>query len=352
MRPNSVAIVMLLLAVAGCTNSGLASSHTQQSVPTVTRVYDVRDLLLTDPVAQEASGGPWSAPNQPGPSDHEKASSYSKRQKQEILAAMIRAHIVPDSWEDRGKVGSISNLDGRLVINQTRQIHATIVDFLDFLRMGSVLELAVEVDFLQPTQGEDVLKQVVGKGLERLADIPTGLLLTTSQADALVAQAQVDQGRSGRFVLRLRLGERNFKTQIQEHSISLPQVENARKNLEMVFGEGFVADVEAEAVKGCETVDMTFKPTVTKLIAKGATPIYDEATKETKLRIKTGESVLLAVPFVRKQAIGAKIATGKLPRLEVVTTRAKEPPERNCAYILIQPRIVFLPVREEQAFPP
>lgn len=91
-------------------------THTVDRVYMFTRLYDVRDW-------------PFGAVGVPGSSNSERISNQAELEK------FIQRHVDEPSWRDRGgSVGTMSALNGWLVIDQTAETHEKIRDLLVTLR--------------------------------------------------------------------------------------------------------------------------------------------------------------------------------------------------------------------------
>jgi hypothetical protein len=96
------------------------------SVPTATRVYDVRDLTATPPLpAVPAGRGQVLFPG-PGP---------ATTPQMLALVTQVQSTVDATSWRDAGgNVGSIRILSGNLIVNQTPANHQDILRLLEQLR--------------------------------------------------------------------------------------------------------------------------------------------------------------------------------------------------------------------------
>ncbi|MDB5358097.1 MAG: hypothetical protein JWN24_4550 [Phycisphaerales bacterium] len=114
-------VIDLLLTVAATegeklgylVEDGVVSISTEDDLAknTLTRVYDVRDLLAAAPAG-------------------------AKRDVQvAAVVKLIMDEVASDTWRDRGgKVGAIRELQGQLIVTQTPDNHTRIVSLLDHIR--------------------------------------------------------------------------------------------------------------------------------------------------------------------------------------------------------------------------
>ncbi|MDB5292607.1 MAG: pilQ 1 [Phycisphaerales bacterium] len=114
-------VIDLLLTVAATegeklgylVEDGVVSISTEDDLAknTLTRVYDVRDLLAAAP---------------PGATRDVQVAAVVK---------LIMDEVASDSWRDRGgKIGAIRELQGQLIVTQTPDNHTRIVSLLDHVR--------------------------------------------------------------------------------------------------------------------------------------------------------------------------------------------------------------------------
>ena len=127
-------------------------------------VYDIRDLLVGVPqfpetpttgfvdrgrrssrVSEEADL-PW----QYGDDDDDEPEANPERTSRiRQLVELIRDTIAPDSWrENGGSIGTISEINGQLVITQNSAVHGQIKGLLDRLREERSVQIAVEATFI------------------------------------------------------------------------------------------------------------------------------------------------------------------------------------------------------------
>src|SRR3954465_15299367 len=101
------AVLLLLFAAAAWLTVRNLQSHSTRDV--VTRVYDVRDLIIE-------------VPNFVPPDSREQRPAPPQRTPQQIIrdiTTMLTSSIDPLSWQSNtGKLGSIRELNGQLIIAQ------------------------------------------------------------------------------------------------------------------------------------------------------------------------------------------------------------------------------------------
>jgi hypothetical protein len=165
--------VLALLAVASCavsdpksrtlnTKSGPTSPAVAQASPPVdvlavdrepekstpTRVYDVRDLLaeVTDPVNVAELGKPKLLTDHTDAQPQATPATRPSAERVRKLIDLITEAVDPDSWGDTdgGSAGTIRELEGQLIVTQTKPNHQQIVDLLEKLRESRGPQITVE----------------------------------------------------------------------------------------------------------------------------------------------------------------------------------------------------------------
>jgi len=145
---------------------------------TITRTYDINDLMVRVPnfAAPELDlnstsscnsggnsggglfgGGSSSSSN--GSSSSNNGGEENIPTKSEIvqkLITMISTSVDPDSWREplgSGTVGSISEIQGQLVITQTQENHARIAELISRLREAQAMQISIEARFIAVSSG-------------------------------------------------------------------------------------------------------------------------------------------------------------------------------------------------------
>ncbi len=118
-----------------------------------TRVYDCRDLMkLPSPIRKVkqaetakpgteigASGIPAKAPDKKDEAGAEGGYDIAD------LMKVITTTVVPDSWDDIGGPGSISDFKGLVTVSQTQEVHEQVEKLLNLLHKAGGLEEKVKV---------------------------------------------------------------------------------------------------------------------------------------------------------------------------------------------------------------
>lgn len=119
----------------------------------VTRVYDCRDLMkLPSPVRKSKKTEAGNSPSGIGTSGipakgPEKKEEFGPDGGYDVADLMeaIAGTVAPDSWDDVGGPGSISDFKGLVTISQTQEIHEHVEKLLNMLHKAGGLEEKVKV---------------------------------------------------------------------------------------------------------------------------------------------------------------------------------------------------------------
>jgi type II secretory pathway component GspD/PulD (secretin) len=178
---------------------------------TLTRVYDIRDLILQVPDFTEApnfslqststrgggaqgggggggaGGGGGLFGNSSQDSDTEEKGLKSRDELVEEITKLIQETVDPDSWRDNGgSVGAVRELSGQLIVTQTPENQRQLVNLLEQLRETRAIQVTVEARFL--TVQRNFLEDV-GVDLDFVFNTDAG-------SDARFSEVTVSQGTS------------------------------------------------------------------------------------------------------------------------------------------------------------
>jgi len=137
---------------------------------TITRVYDVRDLIVRVPnfagpsleledVGAEGGGGGGGDLFADEDRDEEEGEVLSKGELINEIIQMIADTVDPNSWRiigqnaGPGETGSIRHLHGQLIITQTEENHGKVLDLINQLRESKALQVAIEARFITVNTG-------------------------------------------------------------------------------------------------------------------------------------------------------------------------------------------------------
>lgn len=189
---------LVLLVVAVATLTGPARSKSAPAPPasapapattqnTVTRAYDVRDLLIEVPdVGDALDERGW-------PLATTRPTTSSAAARDALLAeliAEITSTIEPSSWRaNTGTLGSIREEQGQLIVTQSPANHEKVLRKIQQLRAPRALHVTVEARFLS---GRDVTK-ALGDGFAKHTNLYHRFLDRDDVQELLrVVQSEVD----------------------------------------------------------------------------------------------------------------------------------------------------------------
>jgi hypothetical protein len=120
--------LLLSALIAASVLAAPATAPADENPPTVTRVYDISDLLwlITDyPAAGEgAAAGTVPAEN-----------TITRQELAENVIKLITDTVASDTWKDNGgTIGALRELNGQLIVTQTADSHKQIDELLHALR--------------------------------------------------------------------------------------------------------------------------------------------------------------------------------------------------------------------------
>jgi len=138
---------------------------------TVVRTYDINDLIVRVPnfmgpelnldtaTSGSNNGGstggtdndPWST-NNTNATGEDNVPSKSEMIQQ--IITMISTNVEPDSWRDNGgTTGSVTEIQGQLIITQTQENHAKIAELISRLREAQAMQINIEARFISVSSG-------------------------------------------------------------------------------------------------------------------------------------------------------------------------------------------------------
>ncbi len=152
------------------------STRDDLSRQTVTRVYDIRDLIIRVPnfegpridlanignnvggcnVSGTGGGGLFGnvSGNNYGTNNAGEENQISRQELINNILDLVRSTIAPDTWIERsGTIGSIRELGGLIVVTQTPQNQQSLVNLLEQLRETKTLQINIEARFIQVSTG-------------------------------------------------------------------------------------------------------------------------------------------------------------------------------------------------------
>ncbi|MGB7158913.1 MAG: hypothetical protein WBD40_12645, partial [Tepidisphaeraceae bacterium] len=138
------------------------STETDLAQNTLTRVYDIRDLIIEIPDFDDApdfqlqqttqagrGGGGGGGQSLFGGQGGTEEEATDRQALITEITELIQETVDPDSWREAGgSVGSIRVLGGNLIVNQTPENHRALTGLLEQLRESQSIQITVETRFL------------------------------------------------------------------------------------------------------------------------------------------------------------------------------------------------------------
>lgn len=137
------------------------STEEDLSANVVTRVYDIRDLIINIPdfteapdfnlqqSAQVGGGGGGSSLFGGGGGGGGEDEAVTRTELVDQIIQLIQDTIASDSWKDNGgSVGSLRELQGQLIVTQTPENQRNLVRLLEQLRETRAIQVTIEARFL------------------------------------------------------------------------------------------------------------------------------------------------------------------------------------------------------------
>jgi hypothetical protein len=131
---------------------------------TVTRVYDIRDLIIEIPNFTEAPNFSIGDAHYPQSRPSKQPVSEDDRRAERIkeITDLVKETVDADSWrENGGSVGSIRVLQGQLIVTQTQENQNALVTLLEQLRESRAVQITVETRFLtlDPAKADESVRR-------------------------------------------------------------------------------------------------------------------------------------------------------------------------------------------------
>lgn len=134
------------------------STEEQLAANVVTRVYDIRDLIINIPDFTEApdfnlqaggQGGGGGGQLFSGGGGGEEDEGPTRTELVDQIIQLIQDTIATDSWKDNGgPVGTLRELQGQLIVTQTPENQRQLVRLLEQLRETRAIQVTIEARFL------------------------------------------------------------------------------------------------------------------------------------------------------------------------------------------------------------
>ena len=224
------------------------------------QIYDIRDLLVRLPIILAADMGG-------------EGRNLTQKEKIEKVIATITETVASESWVlNGGTVGSIRELHGMLLITQTAENHATILELINQWREAVSMKISVEALFISVSpEGEKRLRDWLGQhkpsAPQYIGETPSqrgGWLLSEQEAESL--RNDLLRGVAARILTKPRITLFDgHRAEITTHYGSAYQVtvatDDGRKETVTIPG-GVSLKIKAAVSTDRRSVVMTLWPTL------------------------------------------------------------------------------------------
>jgi beta-lactamase regulating signal transducer with metallopeptidase domain len=247
----------------------------------VTRVYDVRDLLISGDDAPPADFAGVEHPK-PGATSQPATQPLSPRDDAvKRLTELILNTVAPDTWKPNGgNVGNFTELHGQLIVTQTPSAQSALERLLGQLRENRGLQVIVESRFLNVNPQE--LKDLSPKLRERLVAASGGAgvsdapqqFLSTDEVQELLRAAQDSRDSSTLFAPRLTLfnGQRAYVMLASSlpyvASVAMTKAADGKVGYDPQVKQlqvGLLFDVQATLTADRRAATVMLQPTISRL---------------------------------------------------------------------------------------
>ena len=186
------------------------STKTDLAQNTKTRVYDIRDLIVEirnfegpridltsvgenqGNNANDGGGGLFGDDDDSGDDDDDERKT--REELADDIVDLIKETIAPDTWRPDGEIGSITELNGQLVVTQTDENHRDVLDLINQLREAKAIQIAIEARFISVSTG---FLNSIGLDLDLYFNLGSRLGSTTVTDPYTGASVQTIKGPGG-----------------------------------------------------------------------------------------------------------------------------------------------------------
>ena len=357
----------LFALLAGCTLTGAQSAHT------VTRVYDIGDLLITipdfDPMADEVktdaftmpasrpSAGPATAPE-----GHKIAATRQRRV--DGFVNLIEDTVDPESWGDHG--GSIRELQGKLIVTQTKENQDQIVKLIEQIRKRPGLQVNVQARYISCDEASakaliaewekatPSARPIMGQpATTQWGATPVGLFLDDKQIEQFLRLSRNGAGNAVLAAPQLTLfnGQRAWvKVASQSDYVqgfALVKTADGQARYDPILGiaeRGVLIDVAATVSADRKRVTLSLRPRVSALVGWSEAPWPSRPTGSNLIvsepKIKVSElRTTVTIPDGRTLLLGGLEDPG-IGAASQTQPAARPPGHLHALYLLVKPTII------------
>jgi hypothetical protein len=296
---------------------------------TVTRVFDIRDIIIEVPDYTAEKSAPQTQPADP---------AKLRAKNIELVTDLIKETVDPDSWrENGGSVGALRELQGQLIITQTQENQRQIAVLLDQLRETHAVQITVESRFvtLDPAAVDESLRQKLVSTFQG-KDKPGVTFLTDEDVEAVLRASQQQKESTSVTAPRITLfnGQRAYvmvstqRAYVSGYTATKQADGKAKWEPEVsVASAGVTLDVMAVCSQDRKYATLTLRPELTKLVAVRDEPFHGSPDAPSDLMIQ--------VPQITAQRLQTTVSVptaarscwaGSLPTSTRRVSRRRGPP--------------------------
>jgi beta-lactamase regulating signal transducer with metallopeptidase domain len=309
---------------------------------TVTRVYDIRDIIIEVPDYVAEKTAPQTRPTDP---------AKTRAQYIEQVTDLIKETVDADSWrENGGSVGSLRELQGQLIITQTQENQRSIALLLDQLRETHAIQITVESRFvtLDPAALDESLRQKLVMTFQG-KDKPSATFLTDEDAASLLRASQQQKESTIITAPRLTLfnGQRAFVMAATQRAYvsgytATKQADGKAKWEPIVSSAeaGVTLDVMAVCSADRKYATLTLRPELTKLVAVRDEPFHGSPDAPSDLMIQVPQITAQRLQTTVNVPDGHILLLGGLMAELDATGQPTTRPTGNL-YMLVKPTLLI-----------
>jgi type II secretory pathway component GspD/PulD (secretin) len=309
----------------------------------ITRVYDVRDLLVPIPDFEPTPDGGAAPIAQP-----------SRADMVDRLTKLIQDTVEPEFWTDMqnppADLNRLRELAGQFIITATPQAHQQIQTILNQLRETRAVQIALEMRFIAvdpdkcPRALLDKLRQSFG---DKKANATKGLYLTEEQASDVIRAAQKIDDSTMLTAPRMTLfnGQRAYITIATSRAfvssymiVQTPTGDRSFQPQISTVSSGITIDTQATATPDRKNVTVTLRPKLTKLLELKSEPFKqvpkdaNDITVQVPTVLSQSLNTTVSIPDQQTMILGGLVDPGPIDGKPIGSPRP--------IYLLVKPRLI------------
>jgi len=337
------------------------STKDDLSRQTVTRVYDIRDLIVrvpnfsgprmdisnlgnvsNDNNSSSSSGGLFGTSNN-ATNNNDEDKVPTRSEIIDNIKQMITSTIDPTSWAPTGEVGSIRELHGQLVVTQTAENHQALMQLIDQLREARSLQVNIEARFISVNTGflNDIgvdldvyfnLGSRLGSG--SVVDPATGATVPTSTGTSGWGTGKPGVGQL--TPMGLTNDSRTFGSVLGRSTGAPTSIGTGVTSPAMSIGGTFLSDIQVDFL-----IQATQAHTTTRLLTAPRLTLYNG--QRAYVTVSTQQAYIAGLePVVSDNAIGYRRIIRWVPTGTVLDVEATVSADRRYVTLTVRPQISTL----------